>query len=199
MNTNKFYRRCFKLAAPFINFFRPFEVSGRENMISGAALVCSNHSAMIDPFQIAVAFGIDTNIHVIAKIELFRIPVLAPVLRKLGMISVDRSINDIASIKASLGYLKNGEKVLIFPEGTRVQEYDANSAKSGAVKLAERTGAPVIPVFIPRKKPLFKKSTLVFGEPYHIYKPEEKRTPEEYKKLSEELMYKIQALDPTGS
>ena len=191
----KFYRFCYRLADPFIRFFRPFDIIGSENLIDGAAMVCSNHSAMIDPFQIALAFGIDTNVHVIAKIELFKIPVLGTILWKLGMICVDRSINDIASIKASLTYLKNGEKVVIFPEGTRASEYDVDSAKSGAVKLAERAGVPIIPVYIPRRKPFFKRSKIIFGQPYYIKKTEIKRTTVEYTKLSWELMNKIQALE----
>jgi len=190
-----FFRFAFRLAAPVICFFRPFEIVGRENMIAGAALVCSNHSAMIDPFQIAIAFGIDDSVHVIAKIELFRIPVLSTLLWKIGMICVDRSTNDIESIKTSLTYLKKGEKVVIFPEGTRLSEYDAHAAKSGAVKLAERAGVPIIPVFVTRKKPFFRKSKVVFGEPYFINKLDTKRHPDEYSKLSEELMEKIQALD----
>jgi len=192
----KFYRFCFRLADPVIRFFRPFDVVGKENLIGGAAMVCSNHSAMIDPFQIALAFGIDTNIHVLAKIELFKIPVVSTILWKLGMICVDRSINDIASIKTSLGYLKKGKKVVIFPEGTRATEYDASSAKSGAVKLAERAEVPIIPVYIPRNKPFFRKSKLVFGQPYYIDRIEGKRSVTEYAKLSEELMSKIQALEP---
>lgn len=194
--SNRYYRRVYKIAAPLICFFRPMEVVGKENLIDGAAMVCSNHSAMIDPFLIAIAFGIETNVHVFAKIELFKIPLLSTFLWKMGMICVDRSINDIESIKSSLNYLKNGEKVVIFPEGTRMSEYDAHAAKSGAVKLAERAGVPIIPVFIPRKKPFFKKSTLVFGEPYMIEKQREKRHPDDYTKLSEELMAKIQTLDP---
>ena len=195
----KFYRLFFRVANPIIRFFRPFDVAGRENMRDGAAMVCSNHSAMIDPFLIALAYGIDTHVHVIAKAELFRIPVLSAVLWKMGMIRVDRSINDIASIKASLGYLKKGEKVIIFPEGTRSSENDAVSAKSGAIKMAERAGVPIVPVFIPRKKPFFKRSTLVFGEPYFIQKLSEKRTVHDYAKDSEELMQKIKALDQTCS
>jgi len=191
----KFFKAAFRVAAPFICFFRPFKIVGKENMIAGAAMVCSNHSAMIDPFQIAIAFGIDDNVHVIAKIELFRIPVISTLLWKLGMICVDRSINDIESIKSSLNYLKKGEKVVIFPEGTRLSEFDAHAAKSGAVKLAERAGVPIIPVFVTRKKPFFKKSKVVFGEPYFIKKQEGKRHPDEYARLSEELMEKIQALD----
>jgi len=192
----RFYRIMFRIAAPVISFFRPFTVIGKENLIAGPAMVCSNHSAMIDPFLIAIAFGIDTNVHVIAKIELFRIPVVSSILWKMGMICVDRSINDIASIKTSLGYLKKGEKVVIFPEGTRAASFDAVAAKSGAVKLAERAGVPIIPVFIPRKKPFFSKKQLVFGEPYYIEKLSDKRTMDDYARLSEELMDKIQALDP---
>ena len=191
----KFFRIVFRLAAPVLCFFRPFKVIGKENMISGAAMVCSNHSAMIDPFQIAIAFGIDDNVHVIAKIELFRVPVMSTLLWKMGMICVDRSINDIESIKTSLSYLKRGEKVVIFPEGTRLSEFDAHAAKSGAVKLAERAGVPIIPVFVSRKKPIFRKSKVVFGEPYFIERPKEKRHADDYTKLSEELMEKIQALD----
>jgi len=189
------FRRAFKTVVPVLFFFRPFEIIGKENMISGAAMVCSNHSAMIDPFQIAIAFGIKDNVHVIAKIELFKIPLISTLLWKIGMICVDRSINDIESIKASLNFLKKGEKVVIFPEGTRLSEFDAHAAKSGAVKLAERAGVPVIPVFISRKKPFFKKSKIVVGTPYLIEKQKEKRNTEDYARLSEELMQKIQALD----
>ena len=197
--SNKFYRWCFKYIGPVLRFFRPFDVTGEENLISGAAMVCSNHSAMIDPFQIALAFGIDTNIHVIAKIEIFRIPVISTILWKLGMICVDRSINDIASVKSSLAYLKSGEKVVIFPEGTRRSDFHDHAAKSGAIKLAERAGVPIIPVFLSRKKQWLRKSKVVFGEPYSIIKQDTKRTADDYTALADELMNKIQALDPAGA
>jgi len=186
------------VVGPFIRFFRPFEVVGHENMISGPALICSNHSAMIDPFQIAIALGINMQIRVIAKISLFKIPVISTFLWKMGMIPVDRQALDVTSVKSSLSYLKAGDKVVIFPEGTRVSSYDATAAKSGAVKLAERAKVPIMPVFLPRKKPFFKKTKVIFGEPYFIEKPREKRSAEEYAKLSEELMAKIQSLDDGG-
>jgi len=193
--SKKFYRGCFRLASPVVRFFRPFEIIGKENILDGAAMVCSNHSAMIDPFLIALAIGIDTPVHVISKIELFRIPVISAVLRKLGMISVDRGTRDVASVKSSLTCLKRGEKVVIFPEGTRTFEHDATSAKNGAVKIAEHSAVPIIPVFIPRKKPVFRRSKIVFGEPYYIIKPRKRRTAEDYAELSEDLMNRIQALE----
>ena len=195
----RFYRVAFKVAGPVLCFFRPFDVIGKENLREGAALICSNHSAMVDPFLIALSSGIDRTIHVFAKIELYRVPVVATVLWKLGMIPVDRSINDITSIKTALNYLKSGKRVVIFPEGTRAAEHDASAAKSGAVKLAERAGVPIVPVFIPRKKPFFRKCTLVFGEPYSIEKQKVKRTVNDYSKLSEELMNKIQDLGTASS
>ena len=182
------------MVGPFIRFFRPFEVVGHENMISGPALICSNHSALIDPFLIALSTGIDNQVRVIAKMSLFKIPVVSFFLWKMGMIPVNREALDVTSVKMSLNYLKSGDKVVIFPEGTRISSYDSTAAKSGAVKLAERAKVPVMPVFMPRKKPFFKKSKVIFGEPYYIEKLAGKRTPEDYAKLSEELMEKIQEL-----
>jgi len=191
-----FYRNCFHIVGPVIRFFRPIETVGHENRVSGPALICSNHSALIDPFLIALALGIDMQIRVIAKVSLFKIPVVSFFLWKLGMIPVDRSTVDVTSVKMSLSYLKSGDKVAIFPEGTRISSFDSTAAKSGAVKLAERAKVPIIPVFLPRNKPFFKRSKVIFGEPYYIEKLDEKRTPEDYAKLSEELMEKIQSLDP---
>jgi len=193
--SHKFYRRCFRFAGPVIRFFRPIEVVGRENIVNGPALICGNHSAMIDPFLIALALGVDMQVRVIAKISLFKIPVVSTVLWKLGMIPVDRSTLDVSSVKSSLTYLKSGDKVVIFPEGTRVSSYDATAAKNGAVKLAERAKVPIMPVFMPREKPFFKKSKVIFGEPYSIEKLAEKRSGEDYEVLSVELMEKIQGLD----
>ena len=196
--SKRFYRGCYRVAGPVLRFFRPIKVSGRENMIEGAALICANHSAMIDPFLIALAFDINTQIHVFTKVEVFKTPVFSFFVKKLGMISVDRGTLDVASIKSSLTYLKNGEKVVIFPEGTRISEFDSAAAKTGAVKLAERAGVPIIPVYLPRKKPFLKKIPVVFGEPYYIKKQSEKRSPEDYAKLSQELMHKIQELGQAG-
>jgi len=192
----KFYRGCYRLARVAIGLFYWFDVTGIENIPVGAALICSNHSSLIDPLFIAFAFGIDSFIHFIAKVELFRVPVLSAVITGLGAISVDRGILDIKTIKRTLGYFKSGEKVAIFPEGTRAAEDDYIAAKSGAVKLAEHAGVPLVPVYIPRKKRLFRKMQVVIGKPYSIEKPRQKRTQDEYAGLADILMAKIKSLNP---
>ena len=195
----KFYRICFRLARFFIGIFYHMSVSGTENIPEGAALVCANHSSNLDPFFVAFAFGIGRHMHIIAKAELFRIPVISSILRRIGMISVDRDILDMTAVKVSLGYLKNYEKVVIFPEGTRVTEDDLISAKIGAIKLAERAAVPVIPVYAPRKKHLFRKTPIVIGQPYMIEKRKEKRSQEEYENLTIDMMQRIRALGDAQS
>lgn len=196
--SKKFYRWCHRYLGPIVLIFRPMNVIGRENMADGAAIICANHSAMIDPFHVALAYDANIHVHVLAKKELYKIPIISILLKKVGMIIVDRSKTDPGSIKASLGYLKKGEKVLIFPEGTRMTEHDATTAKNGAVRLAERAGVPIQPVYIPRKKPFFKKSVIVFGKPYVIERKKEKRLPDEYTQLSQDLMNRINALEPAN-
>jgi 1-acyl-sn-glycerol-3-phosphate acyltransferase len=174
------------------------DIKGRENIPEGAAMVCSNHSSLMDPLFMAFAFGKKCYLHFIAKIELFNIPVLSYVISKLGAISVDREMHDIETIKQTLKYFKNGEKVAIFPEGTRSYVPHEIEAKSGAVKIAERAAVPIVPIFVPRKKRLFSKMPLIIGKPYYIEKLSGRRSAEEYQQLVRELMDKIEALNPAA-
>ena len=192
----KLYRCCFRLARAAIGIFYRIRVFGKENIPEGAALICANHSSMIDPFLIAFAFGIDNQMHIIAKAEIFRIPVISPLLKKLGMISVNRGVLDANSVKVTFAYLNGNEKVAVFPEGTRVSSDDAISAKAGSVKIAERTGAPIVPVFMPRKKPLFRRVPVRIGKPYYIDKQAQKRSADDYSRLSDDLMERIKFLNP---
>ena len=189
-----FYRKCYRLARFFIGIFYRINVSGAGSIPSGAILVCANHSSNLDPFLIAFAFGINCHMHIIAKAELFRIPIISVIMRRLGMISVDRGILDLTTVKESLGYLKTGEKVVIFPEGTRAASDDAIAAKMGAIKLAERAEVPITPVHVPRKKRLFGKINIIIGEPYLVSKQAGKRSNEEYESLTIDLMTKIRKL-----
>lgn len=192
----KFYRVCYRIARVLLGIVYRLDIQGKENIPEGAAMICANHSNLIDPFLLAFTFGIGTHLHVLAKVELFKIPILSTFLRKLGTIKVDRGILDIGSVKKTLGYLNKDEKVAIFPEGTRKPVENAVAAKSGAVRLAERAKVPIVPMFIPRKKPLFSKISLVIGKPYIIEKQIERRSPQEYSRLADVLMEKIEVLNP---
>ena len=187
----KFYKRCYQAAYIVFSIFYRIKVIGRENINDGAALICVNHSSVLDPIFVGLALGKKHQPHVIAKKELFNTPVVSWLIKGLGAISVDRSKADVGTIKDSLNYLKKGSKVAIFPEGTRVATDETNEAKQGAIKIAERAAAPILPMYLPRKKRIFSKVVIVIGEPYIIPKQSGKRTHEDYAKLSEEMMERI--------
>ena len=78
----------------------------------------------------------------------------------------------------------------IFPEGTRLQE--SGDGKHGAVMLAARSGAQVVPVYIPRRKRLFRRLDLIVGEPYVLDR--DIRGKDAYEQKSRELMNRIESL-----
>ena len=197
--SHRFYTGCYYISRAFLSIFFWFDIRGREKIPQGAAMVCSNHSSIVDPILVAFAFGKSCFLHFIAKIEVFKIPVLSVIVIKLGAISVDRAMMDVATVKKTFSYFKHGEKVAIFPEGTRAAQLDEASAKNGAVKLAESAAVPIVPIFVPRKKKWFSKVSLVIGEPYFIEKQSARRTAEDYSRLSEDLMARIEALNPAAA
>lgn len=192
----KFYRGCYRFARAAIGILYRLQVSGRENIPADAVIICANHSSNFDPFLVAFAFGINCHLHIIAKAELFRIPLISQILRKMGMISVNRGILDVSTIKSTFRYLQKNEKVVIFPEGTRASKDGSVSARSGAIKLAEHADVPIVPVYVPRRKPPFTRVHLVIGEAYRIDKQESKFTSDEYTQLANALMEKIKTLNP---
>jgi len=128
-----------------------------------------------------------------AKAELFRIPIIGPILRAVGMFPVDRAGGGAMAIKGAMKLLKAGEKVGMFPEGTRIRSEDASEAKTGAVRLSARMGVPILPVYIPRDKKLFRFNRMVIGAAYQV-ELDKKATPEEVEQAAETLMAKLRRL-----
>lgn len=107
---------------------------GKENIPEGPAVVCANHSNYIDPLLVAAAFGKENYMHFMAKLELQRVPGRRRRAQKCGICFVDRGKSDIDAVRSMMRYLKRGEKVFIFPEGTRVEHDNEVEAKTGAVR-----------------------------------------------------------------
>lgn len=126
-----------------------------------------------------------------AKKELFEVPIIRSFLRAVGAFPVERGETDIGAIRTAMRLLKDGRKVMIFPEGTRITEEQAVSAKNGAVRIAVKMNVPLVPIFISKRKRAFRFARLVIGEPYYLDKPADK----DYIGLSTELMQKIYELE----
>ena len=188
------------IAAPFFSLVHPCRLVGRERLPAEGGLFCANHTGMSDPLCLIVALGPKWNLHVMAKAELMRVPLLGWILKQAGIFGVERGKSDVGAIKTAMKYLKSKESVLMFPEGTRIKngvDKDGNEseAKAGAAMLAVRTGAPLIPVYIPEKKRWFRVTNVVIGEPYLPQVESRKGSAEEYQIIAEDLMNRIRALE----
>ena len=194
MSTEQFYRFLYLVVWPFFNLFHPVRTVGREHIPEGAAVICPNHTALSDPFFVAFAFQKKNPLRVMAKIQLMRVPVIGWLLGKAGVIYVDRGHADVKAVKSALACLKGEGKLLIFPEGTRVHEGEDVAAKGGAALFATRTGSPILPIYVTRKKPWFRPTTVVFGQPFHPQIAGRKATAEELDQITHTVMDQIHQL-----
>ena len=72
-------------------------------------------------------------------------------------------------------------------------DYVFNEAMTGVIRMAARTGAPIVPVYIPRDKKAFRRVDVVFGEPYTVGRAGHA----DYEPLARDLMDRIMALKDT--
>ncbi len=122
-------------------------VSGPEQIpAEGPAIIAPNHKNFLDPFFVGIATR--RHVHYMTKIELFKGP-LAWLLPRLGAFPVRRGEADAEALETARALLAAGELVVIFPEGTRVEQPDVlGSPHHGAGRLALETGAPIVPAAI---------------------------------------------------
>lgn len=191
---NKVYAVLYPLIWIFMKLFHPWKAVGVENIPEGAALICGNHTSLGDPLYVVCCMGWKMQTHVMAKEEIMKWPVIGWLLKKAGIFGVKRGKADVTALKEALRVLRNGEKLLLFPEGTRVKEGEASEAHTGAAMFATRTGAPLVPVYISPTKRLFRRTTVIFGQPYNPTYEGRKATPDDYQRIADDLLARIRAL-----
>jgi 1-acyl-sn-glycerol-3-phosphate acyltransferase len=191
MTEKKWYKFFYAIVRPFVGLYYPMKFIGRENIPEGGALICANHSSAVDPFFLAFALGWNRQIRAMAKESLLNLFFVGKILKLVGTFGVKRGASDIHAVKYALEQLKQGEYVVLFPEGTRVKSREEGEPKTGAAMLACRTGVNVVPVYIPMHKRPFRINRVYIGKPY-VMKPQGKRaTSQDYEVFTAELMDKI--------
>lgn len=191
---NRFFHCVYIIVRPLIRLLMPFRTVGAENVPEGGALLCANHASAWDPILIALALPNDSSLAFMAKEELFRNGILRWLLTKLGGFPVNRGGNDLTAIKTALKALGAGQRLLVFPEGTRVEKEGDAQAKGGITMMATRTGVPMVPVYCGGKKKLFQRYTIVFGEPYVPTIEGRRPTQEENRQIADEILRRIYAM-----
>ena len=163
------YRIAWILCRFYLTIVRRLEITGLENIPAGGGVVLvSNHISYWDPVVIGCSIPMSRNVYFMAKHELFTIPLMGPLIKKLGAFPVKRGGADRSAIRTALSHLENGRMVGIFPEGTRNKGDDMMDPHLGAAMLSTRAGVPVLPVAVMGTRGYFGKIFMVFGEPMVI-------------------------------
>ena len=125
------------------------QVSGLEHLDRDQAYVfIANHQSNLDPPLLFSYLG--RNVGAMAKIELFRIPIMKQGFPLAHVVPVDRSNRERAAQSARRGAdeLRRGHSLMAFPEGTRSVDGLVKEFKKGVFFMAIEAGAPVVPVVI---------------------------------------------------
>ena len=164
-----FYSCAKKLLAGFIRFLFNVKIVGAENEPPlGSYLICANHISEADP--VIIGASIKHNPKYMAKKELMSIPILKQLVTALGAYPIDRKGNDVGAIKKTIEMLKNGESIIMFPQGTRYIGIDPSetAVKHGCSLIASKAETPILPIYIKTKNykiRLFKRTYVIIGKP----------------------------------
>lgn len=134
-----------------------------KNRIRGGAIVAANHTAFSDPFLAGVAFWYRRMFFLAAEIVM-QGKLRNWLLRGVGAIEIDRNQADIEAIRKSVDVLKEGNLLLIFPQGGISEENQIQTLKSGAVLIALRAGVPIVPMHIRPREHWYSRRTVVIGQ-----------------------------------
>lgn len=168
-------------------------VIGEENLVTeGPVLVASNHESFLDPPLIGNLYK--TEMVFLARKSLFK-GAAKWVYPQWNAIPVDQDRPDMASLKTIIRKLKEGERVLVFPEGARTLDGNLGEAAPGIGLIAAKSGAVIQPVRIrgarealPRGsgKIRFARISVTVGKPIRL-------TVEEIKQYSDKAGYDLLA------
>ena len=165
-------------------------VIGEENIPADkAVLYVGNHRSY---FDILVGYVTTKGpLGFVAKKEMDKFLILRSWMRNVNCLFLDRKDikAGLKTILEGIEKVKSGVSIWIFPEGTRargVDETDMLPFKEGSLKIAEKSGCPVIPVAMVRTADIFEKHTprvvptevtVYFGKPIYLkeLEPEKKK------------------------
>ena len=112
----------------------------------GAVVIAPNHQTYADP--VLVTIPVRRPVHYMAWSQLFDVPGLSWMIRRLRAFPVQLESRDPRATREAVRLLQAGEAVMIFPEGARSVDGRVGRFKPGAFRLAVSLSAPVLPVTI---------------------------------------------------
>lgn len=168
-------------------------ITGRENIPqAGGVIIAANHLSLWDPPLLATF--VPRPVHFMAKEELFSIPGLGWIIRRLNAFPVRRGAADRTAIRTAIAILEGGACLGLFPEGTRSKDGSLGPAEQGVALIAAKAGAIIVPAAIIGTNKSFAgwrlpRFELRFGSP--VVLPKEKADKERLDKISNQVMTEI--------
>ena len=197
------YNIFYNLAKLLARMMFSMRVIHQERMVeSGPLLIAVNHSSFFDPPLAGICS--ERGVYYLARKTLLKWPFFGPLFPAMNVIPVERDGNDMSALREVIKKVKDGNAVLLFPEGTRSVDGHLQPARAGIGLVIAKTGAPVLPMRIfgayeafPKNARRFQLSqiTVVIGEPSYFSEEEISHTSREtYQVLSNRVMEAIGAL-----
>ncbi len=194
----------------FFLFFKMFfrlKIVGRENFpMTGPVIVAPNHASFLDP--IIVGVGAPRKLSYLARDTLFRFRPFAKALKWAHVSPIKRERGDVNAFKAALSKLKQGEPLLIFPEGTRSKDGNLQEPKSGIGFLQNNSRAVILPCYVKgsldawsrySRFPRPNRVSVYFGRPLNLDIEFSSNKKELYLQVAREVMRSISELKKNAS
>ena len=163
------YRIIYAILAGIIGVIFNYKIiNGDKEPDEGRVILCANHVSATDAIALCYAFK-KNQVCFMAKKELFKVPVRAPLIRLLGAFPIDRGGSDVGAIKSAVSLVSSGKVLGIFPQGHRYPGEDPRSTKTknGMALIATKSEANIVPAYIWRKKnrfKLFRRTYIILGD-----------------------------------
>jgi 1-acyl-sn-glycerol-3-phosphate acyltransferase len=123
------------------------EFRGTENIpLEGPCIIAPNHVTYADPIWVSIP--VRRPVRYMAWDRMFRIPVLGFMMRVFGAFPVRLEGGDVSAQREAVELLRQGQALVIFPEGGRSKDGALMPFKLGAFRLALSQGVPILPVTI---------------------------------------------------
>jgi len=167
---SKLYRFIGIVSYPLVYGVFRLETHGLERLPRGGFVLAANHESNFDPWPLGMPLLPRRWLRFMAKSELYWWP-LSLVLDAGGAFKVRRGTGDAEAIETAVRLVRDGEIVMMFPEGTRrtkgLRKTRQARAHTGAARIAHDAGAPLVPAAIKGTDRLSRlKLKVAYGEPF---------------------------------
>jgi len=201
MRPTPLYNLIGVLSSPVLYGLYRLRARGLENLPrEGGYVLACNHVSNFDPWAIGVPLWPKRFLRFMAKSELYWWP-LTLALNRVGAFPVRRGQRDAEAIATAVRLVREGNVVVMFPEGTRrtkglVKRFEARP-RSGAARIAFEAGAPLVPMAVKGTDRLTRLARLsvAYGAPLEIEDLRGGDVAEAAHEATERLMEKILELE----